>query len=87
MILWLNIRHLIDYDLGVLMYKKVNGLGPEICKESFHDIGSIQVHATMSAVKGVPRKTTSIVQPSASRSCRPKAMEHDTLYNKECTVN
>ena len=28
---WLNIRHLIDYDLGVLMYKTVNGHGPEIC--------------------------------------------------------
>ena len=32
---WLNIRHLIDYDLGVLMYKTVNGHGPEIRKEVF----------------------------------------------------
>ena len=24
---WSNIRHLIDYDLGVLMYKTVNGHG------------------------------------------------------------
>ena len=61
---WLNIRHLIDYDLGVLMYKTVNEHGPEICKES-HDISSIHGHGTRSAVKGdlfVPRKTTSIAQ-------------------------
>ena len=49
---------MIDYDLGVLMYKTVNGHGPEICK-SFHDISSIHEHATRSVVKGdlfVPRK-------------------------------
>ena len=50
----LNIRYLIDYDLGVLMYKTVNGHGPEICEESFHDISSLHEHATKSAVKGVP---------------------------------
>ena len=47
------------------MYKTGNGHGPEICKESFHDISSIHEHATRSAVKGdlfVPRKTTSIAQ-------------------------
>ena len=32
---WLNIRHLIDYDLGVLMYKTVNGHGPEYVKKLF----------------------------------------------------
>ena len=66
---WLNIRHLIDYDLGVLMYKTVNGHGPEIRKEAFLDIGSIHEHATRSAAKGdlfVPRKTTSIVQQAVS---------------------
>ena len=66
---WLNIRHLIDYDLGVLMYKTVNGHGPEICKEAFHDVSSIHEHATRSAVKGdlfVPRKTTSIAQQAVS---------------------
>ena len=66
---WLNIRYLVDYDLGVLMYKTVNGHGPEICKESFHDISSLHEHATRSAVKGdlfVPRKTTSIAQQAVS---------------------
>ena len=66
---WLNIRHLIDYDLGVLMYKTVNGHGPEICKEAFYDISRIHEHATRSAVKGdlfVPRKTTSIAQQAVS---------------------
>ena len=51
------------------MYKTVNGHGPEICKESFHDISSIHEHATRSAVKGdlfVPRKTTSIAQQAIS---------------------
>ena len=47
---WLNIRHPIDCNLGVLMYKTVNGHGPEICKEYFHDISSIHGHATRSAV-------------------------------------
>ena len=57
---WVNIRYLVDYDLGVLMYKTVNGHGREICKESFHGISSFHEHATRSAVKGdlyVPRKT------------------------------
>ena len=66
---WLNIRYLVDYDLGVLMYKTVNGHGPEICKESFHNISSLHEHATRSAVKGdlfVPRKTTSIAQQAVS---------------------
>ena len=66
---WLNIRHLIDYDLRVLTYKAVNGHGPEICKESFHDISGIHGHATRSTVKGdlfVPRKTTSIAQQAVS---------------------
>ena len=66
---WLNIRHLIDYDVGVLMYKTVNGHGPEIRKAAFHDISSIHEHATRSAVKGdlfVPRKTTSIAQQAVS---------------------
>ena len=67
---WLNIRHhLTDYDLGVLMYKTVNGHGPEIRKESFHDISSMHGHATRSAVKGdlfVPRKTTNIAQQAVS---------------------
>ena len=51
------------------MYKTVNGHGPEICKEAFHDISSIHEHATRSAVKGdlfVPRKTTSIAQQAVS---------------------
>ena len=51
------------------MYKTVNGHGPEICKESFHDISSIHGHATRSAVKGdlfVPRKATSIAQQAVS---------------------
>ena len=54
-----------DYDLGVLMYKTVNGHGPEICKGSSHDISSIHRYATRSVVKGdlfVPKKTTSIAQ-------------------------
>ena len=34
------------------MYKTVNGNGPEICKEPFHDISRIHGHATRSAVKG-----------------------------------
>ena len=67
---WLNIRHLIDYDLGVLlMYKTVNGHGPEIRKEAFHDVNSTHEHATRSAVKGdlfVPRKTTIIAQQEVS---------------------
>ena len=66
---WLNIRHLIDYDLGVLIYKTVNGDGPEISKKAFHDVSSIHEHATRSAVKGdlfVPRKTTSIAQQAVS---------------------
>ena len=66
---WLNIRYLVDYNLGVLMYKTVNGHGPEICKESFHDISSLHEHATRSAVKGhlfVPRKTTSIAYQATS---------------------
>ena len=66
---WLNIRYLVDYDLGVLMYKTVNGHGPEICTESFHDISSLHDHASKSAVKGdlfVPRKTTSIAQQAVS---------------------
>ena len=49
---WLNIRHLVDYDLRVLMYKTVNGHGPEIYKESFHNISILHEHATRSAVKG-----------------------------------
>ena len=60
---------MIDYDLGVLIYKTVNGHGPEICKESFHDISTIYDHTTRSAVKGdffVPRKTTSIAQQAMS---------------------
>ena len=51
------------------MYKTVNGHGPEICKESFHDISSLHKHAARSAVKGdlfVPRKTTSITQQAVS---------------------
>ena len=66
---WLNIRHFIDYDLGVLMYKTVNWHGPEVCKEAVHDISSIHEHATRSAVKGdlfVPGKTTSIAQQAVS---------------------
>ena len=67
---WLNIRYLIDYDLGVLMYKTFNnGHGPEIYKESCHGISSIHGYATKSAVKGdlfVPRKTTSIAQQAVS---------------------
>ena len=87
---WLNLRHLTDYDSGVLMYKTVNGHGPEICKESFHNISSTQGHghATRSATKGdlfVPRKTTSVAQHRPASSL--KAMEHDTLYNEECIVN
>ena len=66
---WLNIRYLVGYDLGVLMYKTVSGHGPEICRESFRDISSLHEHATRSAVKGdlfVPRKTTSIAQQAVS---------------------
>ena len=66
---WLNIRHLIDYVLRVLMYKTVNGYGPELCKESFHDISRTHEHATRSTVKGdlfVPRKTTSIALQAVS---------------------
>ena len=66
---WLSITHLIDYDLGVLIYKTVNGHGPEICKESCYDISSIHGQATRSAVKGdlfVPGKTTSIAQHAVS---------------------
>ena len=51
------------------MYKTVNGHGPEIRKESFHNISSIHWHATKSAVKGdlfVPRKTTGIAQRTDS---------------------
>ena len=51
------------------MYKTVNGHGPEIRKEAFHDISRIHEHATRSAVKGdlfVPRKTTSIAQQAVS---------------------
>ena len=51
------------------MYKTVNGHGPEIRKEAFHDISSIHEHATRSAIKGdlfVPRKTTSIAQQAVS---------------------
>ena len=51
------------------MYKTVNGHGPEICKESFHDISSIHGHATRPAVKGdlfVPAKTTGIAQQAVS---------------------
>ena len=51
------------------MYKIVNGHGPEICKEYFHDISSIHGNATRSAVKGdlfVSRKTTSIAQQAVS---------------------
>ena len=51
------------------MYKTVNGHGPEIRKESFHNISSLHEHATRSAVKGdlfVPRKTTSITQQAVS---------------------
>ena len=47
------------------MYKTVNGHGPEICKESFHNISSLHGHATRSAVKDdffVPSETTSIAQ-------------------------
>ena len=66
---WLNIRYLVDYDLGILMYKTVSGHGPEIRKEAFHDISRIHEHATRSAVKGnlfIPRKTTSIAQQAVS---------------------
>ena len=51
------------------MYKTVNGHGPEICKESFHNISSLHENATRSALKGelfVSRKTTSIAQQAVS---------------------
>ena len=86
---WLNIRYLVDYHLGVLMYKTVNGHGPEICKESFHDISSLHEHATRSAVKGdffVPGKTTSIAQQAVSDTgARLWNMIPSTIRNAQST--
>ena len=51
------------------MYKTVNGHGPEICKETFHDISSIHGHAIRLDVNDdlcVPTKTASIAQQAVS---------------------
>ena len=66
---WLNIRHLIDYDLGVLMYKTINEHGPETFKELFKDVSNVHQHNTRSAEQGnlvISRKNTSIGQQAIS---------------------
>ena len=78
---------MVDYDLRVLIYKTVNGHGPEMCKESFHDISSIHEYATRSAVKGnlfIPRKATSIAQQAVSvAGPRLKNMLPSTIRNAQ----
>ena len=45
---WLSVEHLIYYDLGVFMYKTINGLSPAI--SSFQNVKHI--HQTRSATNG-----------------------------------
>ena len=47
---WLNVEHLIYYDLGVFMYKTMNGLSPAI--GSFQNVKDIHQYQTRSATKG-----------------------------------
>ena len=44
---WLNVEHLIYYDLGVFMYKTTNGLSPAI--SSLQNIKDIHQYQTRSA--------------------------------------
>ena len=65
------------------MYKTVNGHGPEIRKEAFHDISSIHKHVTRSAVKGdlfVPRKTDYDFQ--ALMTCRGSFYFHSRFISQ-----
>ena len=47
---WLNVKHLIYYDLGVFMYKTMNGLSPAI--SSFQNVKDIHQYQTRSATNG-----------------------------------
>ena len=44
---WLNVEHLIYYDLGVFMYKTMNGLSPAI--SSFQNVKNMHRYQTRSA--------------------------------------
>ena len=43
---WLNIRNMIKLDLGVFMYKTINGKTPEVIKNLFTESNSIHNHNT-----------------------------------------
>ena len=47
---WLSVEHLIYYDLGVFMYKAMNGLSPAI--SSFQNVKDIHQYQTRSATNG-----------------------------------
>ena len=47
---WLNVEHLIYYDLGVFMYKTMNGLSLAI--SSFQNVKDIHQYQTKSATNG-----------------------------------
>ena len=47
---WLSVEHLIYYDLGVFMYKTINGLSPAI--SSFQNVKYIHQYQTRLATNG-----------------------------------
>ena len=47
---WLNVEHLIYYDLSLFMYKTMNGLSPVIT--SFQNVKDIHQYQTRSATNG-----------------------------------
>ena len=47
---WLSVEHLIYYDLGVFMYKTINGLSPAI--SSFQNVKDIHQYQTRLATNG-----------------------------------